>query len=202
MITHHKLNRWIKLAIILVITTVGHAQIIIFKEIYIVENGDSVLTKKFITEACEAARYPLDPLPGKPFLLEQLILKASNSTFKSDSTPVKTNRWFKHHGQQCHCEADEKYPAGNLLRQVVLSDYREFANIIGPNKRLALDLYVKDKADGLNIFQFVDKKLQLIEGSHDNDREAFQKDEKWKNIMFFYFLFSEYKINYGAQLKE
>ncbi len=179
------------------ITQLSYAQ-----NIYTVEQGDSTLSPSFVTTICAAARNHMETEPGKPHLLEQLILNAAEADFNQESTSSKTYSWHSKYGKEIFCPATGTYPAGNFLRQVVYSDFRDFANIIGPKNRLALNLLQQDPYDSLNMFDFVDERRLEIEASHKNKRFEFQQDETWRNIMFFYFLFSEYKINYDAHLKE
>lgn len=171
-------------------------------QIYTIKNGDSILSAAFVTQLCHAARYPKETKTGGPEKLEQLILSASNADFNEENTPSKTFRWHNQFGNQAYCKADDTYPPGNFIRQAILSNYRDFANIIGPKNRLTLNLKLKDPHDHLNIFEFVDKRIAQLEEKHDNRRFEFQQDKEWQNMMFFYFLFSEYKINYDAKLKE
>lgn len=192
------MNKIILIAISIVLTSgLGFGQ-----NIYIINNGDSTLSPKFVKSMCIAARNHLETEPGKPFLLEQLILDASGASFNQENTPNKTLPWHSKFGGDILCESSDKYPAGNFLRQIVYSGYRDFANIIGPKNRLSLNLHQKDSYDSLSMFEFVDKHRIEIEKRHNNNRFEFQQDEEWRNIMFFYFLFSEYKINYDAHLKE
>jgi len=172
------------------------------QNIYTVQKGDSALTMSFIESACAAARKHIETEPGKPFLLEQLILNASGASFKKENTASKTFTWHSKYGAQIQCTATNDYPAGNFLRQIVYSGFRDFANIVGPKNRLSLNLHQKDPYDSLSLFEFVDEHRIEIENRHKNNRFEFQQDEEWRNIMFFYFLFSEYKINYDAHLKE
>jgi len=171
-------------------------------QIYTVITGDSILSAPFVTKICHAARYHEEKEAGGPEKLEQLILEASNADFNGKNTPRKTFKWYNKFGNQAYCKADDTYPAGNFIRQAILSNYRDFANIIGPKNRLTLNLKLKDSHDNLNVFEFVDKRIAQLEEKHDNRRFEFQQDEEWQNMMFFYFLFSEYKINYDAKLKE
>ena len=81
------------------------------------------------------------------------------------------------------------------MRLVVQSNFRDFANIIGPNNRLSLNLELKDVNDQMTLLEYVNKRRIDIEKSYNDKRFEFQQDDEWRNIMFFYFLFSEYSIN-------
>ncbi|MEM6525053.1 MAG: hypothetical protein AAF693_14720 [Bacteroidota bacterium] len=82
----------------------------------------------------------------------------------------------------------------NFLRLVVISNFRAFANIIGPKNRLPLDFDLVDPVDSLNIYDFVNNRRIEIEARYDDKRFEFQQDEEWRNLMFFYFLFSEFYL--------
>lgn len=165
------------------------------EEVYIIQSGDSTLSKKYVAALCIAARTKAGAeRPGLPSDLEALIVLAAGTGYMDADQPAKSLKWHRKFGQQCYCNATENYPEGSILRQVVHSNFREFANIVGPNNRLSLDLQQTDP-DGLNIFEYINKQRIDIEASYDNKRFEFQQDEKWRNIMFFYFLFSEYRVN-------
>ncbi|MTI20117.1 hypothetical protein E1176_03720 [Fulvivirga sp. RKSG066] len=174
-----------------------HAQ---YGRIYL--DPDSTISPQFIKTLCHTVRYDHEMKPGSPLPTEKLILVASGAHYKREETPEISKRWHNQHGAEIYCEVDENYPAGDFLRQIILSNNRDFANIVGPKNRLSLDLEVKDPRDQLNIYEFIDQQLAIVEDRYDNDRAQFQQDEGWRNMMFFYFLFSEYKINYDAEIKE
>ncbi len=160
----------------------------------LIYNKDSSLTKEFVTELCIAARNKTRTKKGHSYL-EQLINRAIH-TFQQDSTQqISSLKWHKKFASQCCCEKTKTFEEGDFIRQVVQSNFREFANIIGPNNRLSLHLSSKDPRDGFNIFEYVNSKRISLEEKHKNKRFEFQQDEEWRNIMFFYFLFSEFSIN-------
>ena len=133
---------------------------------------------------------------GNITYLEQLINEAAG-THRGDSLQSqKTLSWDRRHIHALYCAAEGRHEAGDLIRQAIKSDFREFANIIGPNRHLTLDLFAPDPHDSLNSFEYIDARRQLYEARHNNDRAKFQQDEDWRKIMFYYFLFSEYKVNY------
>ncbi|MDX1629283.1 MAG: hypothetical protein R3345_11325 [Fulvivirga sp.] len=170
------------------------------QSIYKINDGDTVLAKSFINELCAAARNQQENKTG-PTKFEKLILQAANTHRKAPLSGTKTQKWHSQYADQIYCEANDNYPAGGLARQLIYSNNRSLANLIGPKNRLALDLTHKDPQDSLNVFQFIDRELARLEARHDNRRFEFQQDKDWRNMMFFYFLFSEYRINYDAELK-
>lgn len=160
----------------------------------IIYQKDSTLTSEFIRELCEAARTKAGE--GKaPSYLEQLINKAAGTYYKDSNQHTLSLKWHKKYAVECMCEEKKKFERGDFIRQTVQSNFREFANIIGPNNRLALDLSFRDPIDSLNVFDYVNAKRIALEEKHKNQRFEFQQDKKWRNIMFFYFLFSEFSIN-------
>lgn len=194
----HLWSSWIKWGFLFLLVCSFHiisAQIST-SDIYQVKNGDSTLAPAFVKALCKAAREKTGANnPGFPSTLESLIIIASGTGYLDSDQPQKSFRWHSKLGRQCQCEATEGFPAGDFLRQMVHSNYRDFANIVGPNNRLSLDLSLKDPNDGLTIFEYINKTRIDIEASHDDKRFEFQQDETWRNIMFFYFLFSEYRVN-------
>lgn len=164
-------------------------------DIYIIKSGDSTLSPQFVAALCKAARLETldDEFPPGP--LEEIIIRAAGTAYMDPDQPVKSLQWHKRFGKECYCEAKGKYPAGDILRQVVYSNYRKFADIVGPRKRLPLDLNLRDPNDNLTIYEYIDEKRMKLEAKHDNKRFEFQKDEEWRNIMFFFFIFSEYRVN-------
>ncbi|MTI38738.1 hypothetical protein [Fulvivirga lutimaris] len=153
------------------------------------------LSPQFINALCQAARTKQKVDNSFTSQLEVLISEAAGINYKSEELPETSFKWFTKYGDQCHCPSDENFEEGNILRQVVQANFREFANIIGPNNRLSLNLEMKDAKDGLTLLEYVNKCRIDIEKSHNDKRFEFQQDEEWRNIMFFYFLFSEYSIN-------
>lgn len=171
-------------------------------EVYTIKSGDSTLTEKFVEALCHAARTKSGAeRPGLPSDLEALIVLAAGTGYMDNDQPQKSLRWHQKFGKECYCTATEEFPAGSILRQVVHADFREFANIVGPNNRLTLDLWQTDP-DGLNIFEYINKQRISMEARYDDKRFEFQQDEKWRNIMFFYFLFSEYRVTLMRQMEE
>ena len=162
---------------------------------YPIYNTKGQLSSQFINAICQAARSKQKISNSFVTELEVLISEAAGINHKSEELPEVSFKWFTKYGKQCHCAADKNFEEGNVLRQVVQADFREFANIIGPNNRLSLNLDLKDEKDGLTILEYVNKRRIDIEKSHSDKRFEFQQDDAWRNIMFFYFLFSEYSIN-------
>jgi hypothetical protein len=162
---------------------------------YPIYKAKDQLSPQFISAICTAARTKQKTANSFVTELEVLISEAAGIKYKSEELPEISFKWFTKYGSQCHCPSDENFEEGNILRQVVQADFRGFANIIGPNNRLSLNLEMKDAKDGLTLLEYVNKKRIDIEKSHNDKRFEFQQDEEWRNIMFFYFLFSEYSIN-------
>ncbi|MEQ8925030.1 MAG: hypothetical protein RLO81_04410 [Fulvivirga sp.] len=156
---------------------------------------EGTLSEDFITALCHYSRNPPADSESAPTPLERLILRATGTEFKSEDQPIKSLAWHKKFAEQCYCTETVEFEQGDFLRQVVQSNFREFANIIGPNNRLSLYLEFKDPNDGMNILEYVNHKRIAIEKRYDDKRFEFQQDEEWRNIMFFYFLFSEFSIN-------
>ncbi|MEM9389448.1 MAG: hypothetical protein AAGA02_03180 [Bacteroidota bacterium] len=158
-------------------------------QIYSTSGTDSTLTTPFVKALCQSvitrARYK-----GK-FELENLIVEAAANE-RPDS--LKTVKWHSKYGNECMCPATEDFEQMNFLRLIVLSNFRDFANLIGPGNRVALDFNLLDSSDSLNIYDFVNTLRKSIESSYDDKRFEFQQDERWKNVMFFYFLFSEFYL--------
>lgn len=170
--------------------------------IYHIKRGDSTLSEAFVNELCTAARYPETNPTDENTKLEELILKAAGTSYSDSLSSVKTNKWYLKYGLNVSCPADSLFPQGNFLRQVVHSNFREFANLIGPNRALELNVLAKTDADNLSLYEYTNELRKVLEAKHDNRRFEFQQDEEWRNIMFFYFLFSEYKINYEQNLEK
>lgn len=156
--------------------------------------GDK-LTAAFVAKLCSAARYQLGVENIGPTELENDILFAAGTTYGAEDVAELSLKWHTKYGNQCQCPANDDFEAGDILRQMVNSNFREFANIIGPKNRLPLNLALKDPVDGMTILEYINNQRVLLEKKYNNDRSKFQEDLKWRNIMFFYFLFSEYSIN-------
>ncbi|MBL6445230.1 hypothetical protein JMN32_02850 [Fulvivirga sp. 29W222] len=203
---NQKLNYWIRLSLVTFYLAfpgrITYAQHIEPHEVYDITPTDSTLSEKFVEALCKAARTRSgEGRPGLPSDLEALIVLAAGTGFSDHDQPQKSLSWHQKFGRYCHCKSTDEFPAGSFLRQAVNANFREFANIVGPNNRLSLDLLQTD-ADSLNIFEYINKQRIDIEASHNNKRFEFQQDEKWKNIMFFYFLFSEYRVILMRQMEE
>ncbi|QSE96933.1 hypothetical protein [Fulvivirga lutea] len=181
-----------KLLIILLFSIVVSATYAQEVTIYTPENN---LTDQFVASLCDAARNPPPSDQLAPSKLELLIIQAAGTEFQAEDQAAKSLEWHKKYAEQCYCSQTEKFEKGGILRQVVQSNFREFANIVGPNNRLSLYLEFKDPHDGMTILEYINNKRISIEKAHDDKRFEFQQDEEWRNIMFFYFLFSEFSIN-------
>ncbi len=162
---------------------------------YPIYNSKNQLSEQFINSLCKAARTKETINTTSTSLLEVLISEAVGIDYKKEELPEVSFKWFTKYGDQCFCPTFEEFEGGNLLRLVVQSNFRDFANIIGPNNRLPLNLELKDVNDQMTLLEYVNKRRIDIEKSYDDKRFEFQQDEEWRNIMFFYFLFSEYSIN-------
>lgn len=165
-------------------------------EIYNYNNSTKILSQKFINALCKAARNQKnidDPLA--PSELEALIVMAAETGTDDSLKSKKVRNWHSKYGNSCQCPATKKYPAGDFLRQVVHSNNRSFANRVGPNNDLPMDLTLQSPADGLTIYEYINKERIRLEAKHHDLRYEFQKDQDWRDLMFFYFLFSEYGIN-------
>ena len=158
-------------------------------QIYSTNGTDSALTAQFVKALCQSvitrAKYK-----GK-FELENLIVKASAN---ESPNSLKIVKWHGKYGNECICPATKDFEQMNFLRLIVLSNFRDFANLIGPRNRVPLDFNLQDSSDSLNIYDFVNTLRKSIEFSYDNKRFEFQQDDQWKNVMFFYFLFSEFYL--------
>lgn len=161
--------------------------------IYEITGNDSILTAAFIKKICRAIKQK-GKLDNGQMEAESLILKAADVSTKDTIQATKSIAWHNKYGNQCYCEAKDDFLEGNFLRQMVYADFRRFANIIGLHNRLPLDLTLKDSKDGRTIYKFINDLRLELEAGHDNRRFEFQQDEEWRNVMFFYFLFSEYSI--------
>ena len=168
-------------------------QKISFNEMYQVYKGDTIMRDDFVLRICEAARkktgqerYHSD--------LEKLISSAAFTAPGEDDQQLKVARWWKEFGIQCYCPRKRKFPGGNFMRQVFHADFRLFANIIGPGDRLTLDIDLPDPSDGLTLFEYINQQRIAREDHFDNNRGKFQKDKQWQSFIFFFMLFSEYKI--------
>lgn len=164
-------------------------------EIYVTRGNSTVLSQKFINEICSAARNKTgaDDLVTATYL-EQLIVMAAGTSLDDSLKATKAKRWHSKYGPYCQCKATEKYPEGDFLRQVAHSNFRSFANKVGPKNDLSLDLSLKSPLDGLTIYEYINKERIRLEAKHHDRRFEFQQDEEWKDMMFFYFLFSEFGI--------
>ncbi|MEL7001870.1 MAG: hypothetical protein AAFN93_03950 [Bacteroidota bacterium] len=166
------------------------------KNVYIVQGNDSSLSRMFIQELCQAARTKSGwDANFSRSDLETLILMAAGTDLQDSLKATKTKKWHSKFGRQCQCGEQLEFPKGDFLRQVVHSNFRAFANRVGPNNDLALDLTQKSPVDNLTIYQYVNKERKRLEAKHHDLRFEFQQDEEWRNIMFFYFLFAEFSIN-------
>lgn len=193
-------NRWILSLFLIIALSPVNAQV---NSIYQVnQKGDSSLTPYYIDNVCQAVRSHEESEKLAISRLEELILTAAGTSRIDSNSSSKTLRWHKKFGSQLICDSTKNYPNGSFLEQMVLSNFREFANLIGPNNHLTLETHIEKPDHPDNLFNFVDSLRLELEARHDNRRFEFQQDEAWRNIMFFYFLFSEYKINYDAELKK
>lgn len=165
-------------------------------DIYLVRANDSTLSKKFIQEICKAARTRSGDNNTNGFSdLEALIIMAANTGPTDSTKAAKAKKWHTRFGKYCQCDAHENFPKGDFLRQVVHSNYRSFANKVGPYNELSLDLNLRSPIDDLTIYEYINQERIRLEAKHDNRRFEFQQDEEWRNTMFFYFLFAEYSVN-------
>ncbi len=165
-------------------------------DIYIIENGDSSLNETFVAQLCEAARtHANSDDPNVPSDFERLLNAGAGTEFKAEGQKEKVFNWWTRFGSDCHCEKQKrKFPAGNVLRQVVHSDFRAIVNYLGPHGRLSLNLQMPDSEDGLNILQWVTQQRDVVQEKYNNERLRFQKDKNWRRIIFYYMLFTEYQV--------
>lgn len=165
-------------------------------DIYISAGKNSKLSAKFVDALCDAARKARESDNSfAPSELEALIIMAASTGMDDSLKADKVKRWHARYGRQCQCEASKNFPKGSFLRQVVHSNYRSFANKVGPRNELPLNLSLKGPHDDLTIYEYINQERIRLEAKHHDKRFEFQQDEDWRNIMFFYFLFSEYSIN-------
>lgn len=158
-------------------------------------NGDSLLTDEFVKQLCLSLREKLESMPGYPSYFEQLLNLAAGAHYKFPNQRARVLEWWKRFSHQCVCQRQRnKFPEGGLLKQIVHADFRDLANIIGPNGRLTLDLERPDPVDGLNILSYVRKARSEREAHFENNRKRFQNDETWKTMSFFFMLFTEYDV--------
>ena len=157
--------------------------------------SENTLSLQFINEICNAARNKEGEGKLGASQLEKLISEAAGTFYTDSLQPILSFKWHKKYASQCICEKTEEYERGDILRQIVQSNFRKFANLVGPNNRLALDISFKDPVDSLTIREYVNQKRIALERKHHDRRFEFQQDEEWRNIMFFYFIFSEFSIN-------
>ena len=153
--------------LLLIILTTCHCTLAQRLKVY---QADSSLSNEFVTALCDASRHRTMVAGGNITYLEQLINEAAG-THRGDSLQSqKTLSWHKRHIHALYCAAEGRHEAGDLIRQAIKSDFREFANIIGPNRHLTLDLFAPDPHDSLNSFEYIDTRRQLYEARHNNDR--------------------------------
>jgi len=120
---------------------------------------------------------------------------AAGTELEDSLKAIKVKQWHSQYGMQCQCKEKDGFPKGDFLRQVVHSNFKSFANRVGPKNDLSLDLSLKSPIDSLTIYEYVNKERKRLEAKHNDQRFEFQKDEDWRKIMFFYFLFSEFSVN-------
>jgi len=162
---------------------------------YRIVNGDSLLTEEFVKQLCLSLREKSESMPGYPSYFEQLLNLAAGAHYRFQTQRARVLDWWKTFTNQCVCQRQgNKFPEGGLLKQLVHADFRDLANIIGPNGRLTLDLEMPDPVDGLDILSYVKKTRSEREARFDNNRKRFQNDETWKTMSFFLMLFTEYDV--------
>ncbi len=162
-------------------------------QIQIYKNGK--LTTNFLQALCDAAVDPVHRGGTGASYLEKLINTAAGTYHLDSLQPVATKNWHSKFASELRCPAYNDFPESNFLRLIVETNYRDIANLIGPKNRLSLDLTHRDTKDSLTIFDYINRRRIQLEKKHNDRRFEFQQDQEWKNIMFFYFLFSEYNIN-------
>lgn len=165
------------------------------QHIYHIENGDTVLQQSFVYSLCNAARTKEgEGKPNTPSLLEQLVIEAAGASFRTEDQGEKVYMWWSKFYKDCHCEADGTFPSGNLMHQVIHSGFREFGNEMGPERRLSIDMSLTYPPQNMNLLDYVVEELSKIEKKHNDELLKYQKDEEWKKIIFFFFLFSQFGI--------
>ena len=176
---------------ILLCTLTGWSQSGAIK-VYRYTRNDTLLTRDFVDKLCEAARTKSGSRdPDRPSDLEKLINIAAGTSFKAGDQSVRVAMWWGKYFSDCRCERNYDFPEGDILRQIVHSDFRDFANLVVPKGRLALNLSLTDPMDNRTIYQYVNALRENIEKSYDHHPPSFQNDLNWKKVMFFQFLFSE-----------
>ena len=171
----------------------GHSQEDDFGEMYDINGTDTVLKKDFIEKICQAARNKT----GEEQYHTELEKLVSTAALTSPGAPEQQQNvaeWWKNYGISCQCPATKKFPEGNFLRQTFHSDFRLFSNIVGPEGRLSIDLDLLDPSDGLTLLEYINRYREKIEEKYDHNRKKFQKDKEWQAFIFFFMLYSEYRI--------
>jgi len=158
-------------------------------------SDDSLLTDEFVKQLCLSLREKPESRPGYPSYFEQLLNLAAGAHYRFPTQRAQVSGWWKRFSHQCVCQKQRnKFPEGGLLKQIVHADFRDLANIIGPNGRLTLDLEIPDPVDGLDILSYVKRARNEREAYFENNRKRFQNDETWKTMTFFLMLFTEYDV--------
>jgi len=169
----------------------------------LIYNADSSLSRGFLDEICSAVRSRADiDLPGQPTKFESLISMAAGTGYKSTEQPVKIKNWWLKYKNQCNCGENKKIDAGHLLEQLIAADFRNAANLIGPNGRLDLALEVPYSGNGTTVLQYSRIQLDIIEEKYNHERIRFQKNKNWKRLMFYFMLFTEYQVQYEVKMDE
>ena len=162
---------------------------------YRIVNGDSLLADEFVRQLCLSLQEKSGSMASYPSYFEQLLNLAAGAHYRFPTQRAKVLAWWKRFSNQCVCQRQRnKFPEGGLLKQIVHADFRDLANIIGPNGRLTLDLEITDPVDGLDILSYVIKVKDEREAHFENNRKRFQNDGTWKTMIFFMMLFTEYDV--------
>ena len=169
----------------------------------IIYNADSSLSREFLDEICQAvqARTDID-VSDQPTKFESLISIAAGTYYKSFEQPLKIKNWWLKYKNQCNCEEYKRFEAGHLLEQLIAADFRNAANLIGPNGRLDLALEVPYSGNVTTVLQYSRMQIDIIEEKYNYQRIKFQKNKNWKRLMFYLMLFTEYQVQYEVKMDE
>lgn len=116
-----------------------------------------------ISGMCDATRERAVLSKGpETYTVILLLLFASGTTYTAPDRNEILQKWWKENYHRISCtERPYEMPAGGLLKQLIMGDFRAFAiQISGPESTYNLDLNVLDPVDNLTILDWIKKELE------------------------------------------
>ena len=159
------------------------------------------LSVNFLNKLCTSIRIKEETIQQQTEF-ERLLNIAAQTSHLDSLQPVMIRNWFLKNRKQCECPAAKKLESGHLIEWIIAVDFRDAANLIGPNGRLNLALETPYSNSEITALQYTRNQLDLIETKFNHDRLKFQKNKDWKRFIFYFMLFTEYKVQYEVKMEE